>query len=111
MVKTLEEAFTSEAVPQSQSSNRSMGLYRENKYRTGFALLSNSIEKGRLVCGRKGCGQVWPARPHLQPEARTLHLTKSPETPASSMASIQAKDPPKHASLNNLSKVESFHRK
>ena len=77
-----------------------MGLYRENKYRTGFALLSNSREKGRLVCGRKGCGQMWPVRPHLQPQARTLHLTKSLETPASSMASIQAKDPPRHVSLS-----------
>jgi len=77
-----------------------MGLYRQNKYRTGFALLSNSREKGRPVCGRKGCGQMWPVRPHLQPQARTLHLTKSLETPASSTASIQAKDPPRHVSLS-----------
>lgn len=43
-----------------------------------------------------GCGQFCP---HLQPEARNLHLTKSLETPASSMASIQAKDPSRHVSM------------
>lgn len=93
-------AFTSEAAPWSQGSNCCMGLHRENKYRTGFALLSNSREKGKLVRGRKGCGRMWPVRPHLQPEARNLHLTKSLETPASSMASIQAKDPSRHVSLS-----------